>query len=144
MIYLIRNNWCNSARHKVSLIIFNGGVNGVHSGGEPPRRGKISPVVLSALIFYNLIMLKRLKKVYRYELPLKIEAQKGGGFLAKCSIWLDCYAQGDSVDEAVLEATAVAQSLIELYKEEGLKIPLKLPGEKGISDPITIPVIVSA
>lgn len=89
-------------------------------------------------------MLKRLKKVYRYELPLKIEAQKGGGFLAKCLIWPDCYAQGDSVDEAVLEATAVAQSLIELYKEEGLKIPLKLPGEKGISNQITIPVIVSA
>lgn len=89
-------------------------------------------------------MLKRLKKVSQYELPLKIEPQKDGGFVAKCLVWSDCYAQGDSVDEVVLEATAVAQSLIELYKEEGLIIPLKLQQEKVFASPITIPVIVSA
>ena len=89
-------------------------------------------------------MLKKITKVESFELPLKIESQKDGGFIAKSSVWSDCYAQGDSVDEAVLEATAVAQSLIELYKEEGLKIPLKLTKKGASSSPITVPVIVSA
>ena len=61
-----------------------------------------------------------------------------------CPKWSDCYAQGDSIDEAILEITAVAQSLIELYKEEGLKIPLKVQKEKGIANNYSVPVIVSA
>lgn len=89
-------------------------------------------------------MLKRTAKVRSFELPLKIEPQKDGGFVARCFVWSDCYAQGDSVDEAVLEATAVAQALIELYQEEGLKIPLKQTKEGKVSTPITVPVIVSA
>lgn len=88
-------------------------------------------------------MLKKITKVSRYELPLKIEPQKGGGFVATSLTWTDCYAQGDSVDEAILEAIAVAQSLIELYKEEGLQIPLKLTKEGIAASPITVPVIVS-
>ena len=89
-------------------------------------------------------MLNKTTKVQSFELSLKIEPQKSGGFVAKSTVWNDCYAQGDSVDEAILEATAVAQSLIELYKEEGLKIPLKLIKERIDSSPITIPVVVSA
>lgn len=89
-------------------------------------------------------MLKRTTKVLSYELPLKIEPQKGGGFVATSAVWADCYAQGDSIDEAILEVTAVAQSLIELYKEEGLKIPLRLTKESVDSSLITVPVIVSA
>lgn len=68
-------------------------------------------------------MLKKVANVESFELPLKIEPQKSGGFVITSPVWSDCYAQGDSVDEAILEVTAVAQSLIELYKEEGLKIP---------------------
>lgn len=83
------------------------------------------------------------QKVSEYRLPIKIQPQKDGGFVATCPAWADCFAQGDSVDEVVLEVTAVAQSLIELYKEEGLKIPLKLQEERGVSTPITVPVIVS-
>lgn len=89
-------------------------------------------------------MFKRSIKVSQYELPLKIEPQKDGGYVVTCSRWADCYAQGDTIDEAVLEVTGVAQSLIELYKEEGLKIPLKLQQEKGVLFPITVPVVVSA
>lgn len=89
-------------------------------------------------------MLQRITKVESFELPLIIEPQKEGGFVAISPPWSDCYAQGDSVDEAVLEVTAVAQSLIELYKEEGLKIPLKLTRESKVSSPITIPVVVAA
>lgn len=89
-------------------------------------------------------MLQRTAKVESFELPLKIEPQKKGGFVATSPVWSDCYAQGDSVDETILEATAVAQTLIELYKEEGLKIPLKLTKESKVSNPIKVPVIVSA
>lgn len=90
-------------------------------------------------------MLKRSEKVSKYELPLKIQPQEDGGYLAICPIWTDCYAQGDSIDEAVLEITAVAQSLIELYKEERLKIPLKLQSEKSIgSRDFSLPIIVAS
>ncbi|HBL51628.1 MAG: hypothetical protein A3D24_00800 [Candidatus Blackburnbacteria bacterium RIFCSPHIGHO2_02_FULL_39_13] len=88
-------------------------------------------------------MLKRNVKISEYELPLKIEPQKKGGYVVVCTKWSDCYAQGDSIDEAILEVTAVAQSLIELYEEEGLKIPLKLQNRKGKSS-LTVPVIVAS
>lgn len=89
-------------------------------------------------------MLKRSEKVSRYELPITIDSQKGGGLLASCAIWKDCYAQGETIDEAVLEIIAVAQSLIELYKEEGLKIPLKLRDEKNLESPLLMPIIVAS
>lgn len=89
-------------------------------------------------------MLKRKALVFEYELPIKIEPQKEGGYVVICPQWEDCYAQGDTIDEAVLEITAVAQSLIELYKEEGLKIPLGLQKEKSVISPFTLPVIVAA
>lgn len=76
-------------------------------------------------------MLKHLQKVSEYELPIKLTTQKAGGYVVTSPAWNDCYAQGDSIDEAILEITAVAQSLIELYKEEGLKIPLKISKEKA-------------
>lgn len=88
-------------------------------------------------------MLKQKTLVFEYELPIKIEPQKMGGYLVKCPIWTDCYAQGDTIDEAILEITGVAQSLIELYKEEGLKIPLKLQKEKEVIKPLTVPIIVA-
>lgn len=88
--------------------------------------------------------MKKTAKVSSYELSLKVDPQKEGGYVAVSPVWPDCYAQGESIDEAVLEATAVAQALIELYKEEGLHIPLKLTNESLVSKPITIPVIVAA
>lgn len=89
-------------------------------------------------------MLKQTKKVLEYELSVEIKPQKEGGFVAICSEWSDCFAQGDTVDEAILEITAVAQSLIELYKEEGLVVPLKLQKEKRSANFFTVPVIVTA
>lgn len=89
-------------------------------------------------------MLRRSEKVLEYELPIQINPQKDGGFVVTCPVWSDCYAQGDTLDKAVLEITAVAQSLIELYKEEGLKIPLKVQKEEPVRSPIKLPVIVSA
>lgn len=89
-------------------------------------------------------MLRLSEKVLEYELPIQIKPQKEGGFVVTCPVWSDCYAQGDTLDEAVLEITAVAQSLIELYREEGLKIPLKVQKEEPVKSPIKLPVIVSA
>lgn len=89
-------------------------------------------------------MLKQTRKVLEYKLPIEIKPQKEGGFVAICLEWADCYAQGDTIDEAILEITAVAQSLIELYKEEGLTVPLKLSKEKGFSNFFTVPVIVTS
>lgn len=85
------------------------------------------------------------EKVSKYELPIRIEAQEEGGYIATCPIWLDCYAQGETIDEAVLEITAVAQSLIEVYKEESLRIPLKLQIEKSVANPeFVVPIIVAS
>ncbi len=63
--------------------------------------------------------------IAEYEFPIEIN-HEDGYYLAKCSKWADCYAQGDSLEEAMNEISYVASSLIELYKEEGLKVPLKL------------------
>ena len=89
-------------------------------------------------------MLKRSEKVAEYELPIKIEPQKSGGFVVTCPVWSDCYAQGDTIEEATLEITAVAQSLIELYKEEGLRVPLKPLKNRRLDNSLILPVIVAA
>lgn len=89
-------------------------------------------------------MLRRFQKVAEYDLPIKIEAQKAGGYVVTCPVWKDCYAQGDTIEEATLEITAVAQSLIELYKEEGLQIPLKPLKNRRLDNSLILPVIVAA
>ena len=83
-------------------------------------------------------------KVLEYQLPIKVTSQKGGGFVITCPIWNDCYAQGDTIDEAILEITAVAQTLIEFNNEENKKMPLKPQKKKGLDNLSQVPVIVSA
>lgn len=75
--------------------------------------------------------MKKNKKltIFEFELPIVIEKEKDNTFVAKCPDWQDCYAQGDTIEEAINEISYVASSLIELYKEEGLKIPLKLKNQ---------------
>jgi len=83
--------------------------------------------------------------IAEYEFPIEIN-QEDGYFVAKCSKWTDCYAQGDTLEEAINEISYVASSLIELYKEEGLKIPLKLKNvreEKSTSIKFNFPLVVS-
>lgn len=89
-------------------------------------------------------MLKRKTKVFEYELPIKIELQKEGGYVARCIEWSNCYAQGGTIDEAVVEITAVAQAMIDIYREEGLKIPLKKQQEKSLANSFIVPVIVTS
>lgn len=89
--------------------------------------------------------MKTIKKVFEYELPIKIKKEKGGYF-AYCPIWNDCYAQGDSIDEVSTEITAVAQTLIEIYKEENIMIPLKKLRERIVSEDntLSLPILVTA
>ncbi len=90
-------------------------------------------------------MKTQLINVKQYELPVSVEKQKTEGFVAKCTIWPDCYAQGDTLEEAINELHYVASSLIELYQEENLTIPLKLVKTTKPNLPLSFkfPLIVS-
>lgn len=84
--------------------------------------------------------------IQEYELPIVIQKEKEGGFTAVCSVWQDCYAQGETIEETVNEISYVASSLIELYREEGMRIPLKLKKEtqeviKGFT--LKVPLIIA-
>ncbi len=91
-------------------------------------------------------MNKKTLNIREYELPITIQEEKEGGFTASCSRWKDCYAQGETIEEAINEISYVASSLIELYNEEELKIPLKLKKTEknpGREFSINFPLIVS-
>lgn len=84
--------------------------------------------------------------IQEYELPISIETEKEGGFTAICPAWDTCYAQGETIEEVINEISYVASSLIELYKEENIKIPLKLKKtthEKAQGFSLNFPLIVS-
>ncbi len=61
---------------------------------------------------------KKILTIHEYELPVTLEKAAEGGFIAQCTRWRDCYAQGETIEEAINELTSVASSLIELYREE--------------------------
>ena len=89
---------------------------------------------------------KKIIKIQEYELPVTISSEKDSGFVAVCPVWKDCYAQGETIEEAINEISYVASSLIELYKEENMEIPLKakkpaLKENKGFT--ITFPLVTS-
>ena len=86
-------------------------------------------------------------KIREYELPIDIREETDGSFTALCPKWVDCYAQGDSIDEVINEISAVAATLIELYQEEELSIPLTLRHTKNIfrkQAVVNMPLFVSA
>ena len=79
-----------------------------------------------------------------YDLPIVIHEEEAG-FVATCPLWKDCYAQGDTIEEVINEISSVASSLIELYKEEDMPIPLKLksstqkqPSKFSVSFPVIV------
>lgn len=83
--------------------------------------------------------------IFEYELPIVIESNSDG-YLAKCPSWSDCYAQGDSIEEVISEINSVATSLIELYQEENLKIPLSLKKKESVKSDLlkfNFPVFIS-
>ncbi|MEK7633849.1 MAG: type II toxin-antitoxin system HicB family antitoxin [Patescibacteria group bacterium] len=89
---------------------------------------------------------KKYLTLAEYSLPIEIQ-REDDGYVARCPVWSDCFAQGDTIDEAINEISYVASSLIELYKEEDLEIPLKLKGikeNKSSFFKIDFPLVVSA
>jgi len=88
--------------------------------------------------------MKKVLSISQYELPVIVE-QDGTGFLASCSSWSDCYAYGDTVDEALAEIIGVAGALIELYREEAIRIPLILKEEIKVKDryKVNLPLVVA-
>ena len=84
--------------------------------------------------------------IQEYELPITIHEEEGS-FLATCPVWEDCYAQADTIEDVISEISSVATSLIELYKEERIPIPLRLKStsEKAPSGfTLNFPLIVSS
>lgn len=97
-------------------------------------------------MWYNYFMQKKTLNIQEYELPITIQEEKEGGFTAICSLWEDCYAQGDTIEEVINEISYVASSLVELYTEEDMEIPLRLKKteknqSRGLN--LNIPLIVS-
>lgn len=80
-----------------------------------------------------------------YELPVKVKKVREGGYFASCPVWQDCYAQAETLEEVLFEIQSVAATLIDIYKEEGKRIPLKKT-RKGASRSgvFNVPVLVSA
>ncbi len=91
-------------------------------------------------------MKQKILTIQEYELPIIIH-EEDEGFIATCPAWEDCYAQADTIEEVLSEISAVAASLIELYKEENMPVPLQL---KSISKKapggftLNFPLIVSS
>jgi len=69
--------------------------------------------------------MKKVALVNEYELPIEVK-KEGNYYVASCSVWSDCYAQGYSLEDAVENITKVTKGLIEIYEQEDKKIPLKL------------------
>ena len=88
--------------------------------------------------------MKKIINVQQCQLPLDITRDKDG-YIAVCPLWSDCYAQGDSIDEVIAEAQAVAISLIELYREEDKSIPLKAVKEMKMEDQfsLNVPLVIA-
>ena len=91
-------------------------------------------------------MKKKTVTLQEYDLPIVIHEEETG-FTATCPMWQDCYAQGDTIEEVISEISHVASSLIELYKEEEMPIPLKLKSttqKQPKEFTVSFPVIVSS
>jgi len=83
--------------------------------------------------------------IFEYELPVTVEKGKDG-YIATCPLWDACFAQGDTLEEAINEISYVASALVEMYKEEGLPIPLELKEtkrQKSSSFSFNFPLIIS-
>lgn len=69
---------------------------------------------------------KRTIEIKNYKLPITLTKEKEGGYSAVCDIWLDCFAQGETIKETIYEISQVANTLIDIYKEDNKKIPLPI------------------
>ncbi|MEX1255215.1 MAG: type II toxin-antitoxin system HicB family antitoxin [Dehalococcoidia bacterium] len=59
-------------------------------------------------------------------IPVQIEAQEEGGYLAICDVIQGCHAEGETVAEALENLEDVARVLLEVQKEDGVPLPAGL------------------
>ena len=65
---------------------------------------------------FNIISYMKTKKylaLAEYSLPIEIQ-REDDGYVAKCPVWNDCFAQGDTIDEAINEISYVASSFFKI------------------------------
>ena len=60
--------------------------------------------------------------IAEYEFPIEIN-QEDGFFVAKCSKWADCYAQGDTLEEAMYMVKDAILAYIASLKKHNEPIP---------------------
>lgn len=58
-----------------------------------------------------------------FVIPVEVQPQEEGGYLAICEAIQGCSAEGDTVAEALENLEDVARVLLELRKEDGLPPP---------------------
>lgn len=75
--------------------------------------------------------------VKKYLLKVEVEPLAEGGYFAICPDLQGCYAQGDTIADAIENVEDVARIIIELCLEKGLSLPPEL------KDPET-PTIIKA
>ncbi len=70
--------------------------------------------------------MKQQMNVLQYELPITITPLEEGGYLARCEKLQGCMAEGETVEKALAYITDVARQIIDIRKEEGMSIPLRV------------------
>jgi antitoxin HicB len=70
--------------------------------------------------------MKKQMQVLEYELPVTITPLKEGGYLAQSKKLQGCLAEAETVDQALSYIVDVARNIIDVLKEEGMKIPLEV------------------
>ncbi len=61
-----------------------------------------------------------------YRLPIEVERQETGRYLAVCPVIQGCHAEGDAIAVAIENLQDVARQLLELRLEDGLPLPAEL------------------
>lgn len=76
----------------------------------------------------------------QFSYPIKLTADKDGGFVVTCRDLPEAITQGDSREEALREAEGAVQAAIEGRIEDGLEIPrpsVAKRGEQLVATPVT-------
>jgi len=91
-------------------------------------------------VVYNINTMKNNVQVMEYALPVTIEPLKEGGYLARCKKLQGCIAEGKTIEEAINILGDVAKNIIDLRREEGMVIPLRVIKEIDTQSSFTFTV----
>lgn len=96
---------------------------------------------------YNVVgMKKKIQKrveVLEYKLPVTITPLEEGGYLARCEKLQGCMAEGETMEQALSFITDVARNIIDIRREEGMNIPLRVIEKADLKSKVelSIPLI---